>query len=385
MNNICTKLILVLAAIVLLTACSLTTDDTTDKGEQDNGNVVDGVVYERYRGNFFDTFDTVVSVVGYTETEEEFVNYMGKIEARFIELHKLYDIYKNYEGINNVKTINDKAGIEPVKVDKEIIDLILFCKEWYGKSYGKTNISMGPVLKIWHEYREEGEYDPFNAKLPPMDELQAAAQHIDINKVIVDTENSTVYLEDKAMSLDVGAVAKGFATELVAQEIMADGFTSGMISAGGNVRAFDKPLDNQRERWGVGIQDPDKIAILAEENLLDTIFLNNASVVSSGDYQRYYIVDGELIHHLINPDTLMPGNYYRAVTVVTEDSGLADYLSTVVFMLPYEQSRQFVESLGNVEALWIMPDNTIEVTDGMKKMMKSNGATGIKESKQTTN
>jgi len=381
MKNICTKLILVLAAIALLTACGLASENPADKGKQDNGNEVNGVAYERYRGNFFDTFNTVVTVVGYTETEAEFSNYMNKIEARFIELHKLYDIYNNYEGINNVKTINDKAGIEPVKVDKEIIDLILFSKEWYGKTYGKTNIAMGAVLEIWHEYREQGEYDPFSAKLPPMEDLQAAVKHTDINKVIVDVENSTVYLEDKEMSLDVGAVAKGFATELVAQEIMADGFTSGMISAGGNVRVLGKPLDNTRERWGVGIQDPDKIAILAEENLLDTIFLNNASVVSSGDYQRYYIVDGELYHHLINPDTLMPGNYYRSVTVVTEDSGLADYLSTVVFMLPYDQSRQFVESLGNVEALWIMPDSTIEATDGMKKMMKSNGATGLKENK----
>jgi thiamine biosynthesis lipoprotein len=118
--------------------------------------------------------------------------------------------------------------------------------------------------------------------------------------------------------------------------------------------------------------------VTTEENLLDTIFVNNASVVSSGDYQRYYVVEGKVIHHLIDPDTLMPAKYYRAVTIVTEDSGIADFISTTVFLLPYSESRQLVESLEAVEALWVMPDGKVEATEGMLKIMKSNGATGSK-------
>jgi thiamine biosynthesis lipoprotein len=211
-----------------------------------------------------------------------------------------------------------------------------------------------------------------------MEELREAVKYTDIDKVIVDEQNSTVYLEDKRMSLDVGAVAKGFATELVAKEIMADGFTSGIISPGGNVRVLGKPLDGVRERWGIGIQDPGKMIVTAEENLLDTIFINNAAVVSSGDYQRYYIVDGKVMHHLIDPDTLMPGEYYRAITIVTENSGLADFLSTTAFLLPYDKSRALVESLEGVEAVWVMPDGKVMATEGMEKIMKSHGATGTK-------
>lgn len=336
------------------------------------------VEYSKYGDSFFDTFDTMTQVVGYTKSEQEFRTYFDKIHARFLQLHKLYDIYNNYEGMNNIKTINDNAGIKPVKVDKEIIDLILFAKDWYKRTGGKTNIAMGSVLSIWHEYREAGIDDPENAKLPPMEELREALKHTDISKVIVDTKNSTVYLEDERMSLDVGAIAKGFATEIVAREIMADGFTSGLISAGGNVRALGKPLDGVRERWGIGIQNPDKSIINEEQNLLDTIFLNNASVVSSGDYQRFYVVNGKPYHHLIDPDTLMPGNYYRAVTIVTEDAGIADFLSTTAFLMPYEQSRALVESLEGVEAVWVMPDGKVEATEGMKRMMKSHGATGAK-------
>lgn len=334
--------------------------------------------YTKYSDSFMDTFNTITTVVGYTKTEEEFNSYFEKIHARLLELHKLYDIYNDYEGINNIKTINDNAGINPVKVDKKIIELITFSKEWYKLTGGKTNIAMGPVLSIWHDYREAGKMDPDNAKLPPMEELKAAMKYTDIDKVIVDDQNNTVYLTDKNMRLDVGAIAKGFATELVAKEMMELGFTSGIISPGGNVRVLGKPQDGVRERWGIGIQDPNKPIASDGEDTLDTIFLNNASVVSSGDYQRYYIVDGKVMHHIIDPETLMPGNYYRAVTVITPDSGLADFLSTTVFLMPYEESRKLVESLKDVEALWVMPDGKVEATDGMKKIMKSNGATGAK-------
>jgi len=335
--------------------------------------------YQKYSDSFMDTFNTITQVVGYTKSEQEFRAYFEKIHRRFQELHKLYDIYNSYEGINNIKTINDNAGTRPVKVDREIIDLILFAKELYDLGEGKANIAMGSVLRIWHDYREEGRSNPENAKLPPMGELQEAAKHTDINKVIVDEENGTVYLADEKMSLDVGAVAKGFATELVAREIMEEGFTSGIISSGGNIRVLGKPLDGVRGRWGIGIQDPDKPPIMDEENLLDTIFVNNASVVSSGDYQRYYVVDGKVYHHLIDPETLMPGEYYRSVTVLAEDSGLADFLSTAVFLLPYERSRALVESLEGVEALWVMPDKRVEATEGMKRIMKSHGASGATE------
>ncbi len=333
--------------------------------------------YEKYSDHFYGTFDTVTVVVGYTKTKGEFDKYLKQINERMLELHKQYDKYNDYEGINNIKTINDNAGVKPVKVSKDIIDLILFSKQNYEETSTKTNIAMGAVLKIWHDYREAAELEPQNAKLPPMDELLAANEHTDINKVIVDVENSTVYLDDPLMSLDVGAVAKGYAVEVVTQEIMKAGFVSGMISGGGNVRAFGKPMDNIRDKWGVGIQDPEKfysIGSASEENLLDTIFLTDASVVTSGDYQRFYVVEGKMIHHLIDPVTLMPGDYFRAVSVVTESSGLADFLSTAVFLMPYEDGKKLVESVG-AEAIWVFKDDTVEATEGMKKIMKSHGAT----------
>lgn len=349
--------ILMIALLLSLTACGQ--KPTTE--------------YSKYTDSFFDTFDTITMVVSYKKNEEAFKADFEKIHQRFLQLHRLFDKYNTYEGLNNIKTINDQAGIEPVKVDQEIIDLILFAREWNEKTNGITNIAFGSVLEIWHEYRTEGIDDPQNAQIPPIELLQDADSYTDLNQVILDTEKSTVYLPDSRMSLDVGAVAKGYATELVAREMIAAGMESAIISAGGNIRTIGKPLDGTRARWGVGIQDPDT-SIVSENQNLDVIFVNDASVVTSGDYQRYYMVGDKVLHHIIDPKTLMPAEHHRAVTVVAKDSGIADFLSTALFLLPYEEGRALVESLENVEVLWVQHDGEVMTTKGMDKILKSSGA-----------
>lgn len=326
--------------------------------------------YTKYTDSFMDTFDTLTVVVAYAKSEEEFKAHFNKIHARLQELHKLFDIYNSYEGINNIKTINDKAGIEPVKVQKEIIDLILLGKEWYHKTNGNVNIALGPVLSIWKTYRDEGLYDPDNAKIPPIEILKEAYKYCNLDDVLIDIEKSTVYLPHKNMRLDVGAIAKGYATELVAKELYESGFTSLLLGLGGNVRALNPPLDDVRDSWGIAIQNPSKSIVPSTENILDTIFVRDASVVTSGDYQRYYMVDDEVLHHLIHPDTLMPANHFKAVTIYAEDSGIADIISTAAFLLPYEESRAFIEGLEGVEAIWMLHNEEIIYTDGMKEISK---------------
>lgn len=180
------------------------------------------------------------------------------------------------------------------------------------------------------------------------------------------------------MKLDVGAVAKGFATEIVARELMDAGFDSFIINSGGNIRAVGKPLDGVRNKWGVGIQNPDENPLIPDTPSLDTAFIDNGSLVTSGDYQRYYVVNGERFHHLIDPSTLMPANHYRAVTVMTRDSGLADFMSSAVFLQPFDESKALVEKIEGLEALWIMKDGTMEATEGMKKVLKEMGGASNK-------
>lgn len=318
---------------------------------------------KRYEASFFELFDTITKIVGYSESKEEFEKHSQLIYDTLQEYHYVYDIYNDYPGINNIKTINDNAGIKPVKVDKKIIDLLTFAQEQYKNTNGRMNIAMGAVLRIWHDYREAGINDEENAELPQMYMLKEAAKHTDINKMIIDRENSTVFLEDRDMSLDVGAVAKGYATEQVAQLAMKNGFLSGLISVGGNVRAIGSK-DIKREKWNLGVQNPDEES---EESVLLTVGVTDSSLVTSGDYERYYIVDGKEYNHIINPYTLFPGEYFRAVTILTKDSGLADVLSTALYVMPFEEGLAYIESLEDAEAMWVMKDGEIKYSKNFEK------------------
>ena len=334
--------------------------------------------YTKYSSQFYGTFDTVVQVVGYCKTEDEFKAYASEIKDRFTQLNKLYDIYYSYAGVNNIKTINENAGIAPVKVEPEVLDLIDFCLEWYDKTEGQVNIALGPVLSIWHGYMEQYSSDSTDAKLPPIENLEAARQHTDISKVIVDRDAGTVYLAEKDMALDVGAVAKGFATQLICDEMVQKGFTSFCISAGGNVVTEDAPLDEVRDSWGIGIQNPFTADDpTASNGSLDVAYVSHQCVVTSGDYQRYYMVGDQRIHHIIDPATLMPANYYRAVTIVTEDSAIADLASTTLFTLPYEESRALAEKMG-WKVMWVFADQPVQCTENLVPLLRDRGgATGL--------
>lgn len=340
---------------------------------------------ERFEQTFFDTFDTVVRVIYYAESEEKAEEYGAHVHSRFLELHKKFDGYHTYEDQMSLMEVNQLAGQGKVALDPELYDLIELSLERYD-NYGVTNIAIGPVTDVWHEYRDghvvgldvqEEVQEGKVAELPPMELLEEAAKHSLRENIVLYPEEHAVEIKDPLGKIDLGAVAKGYATELVAKELEEMGVTAALISAGGNVRIIGTPPEADRKYFGIGLQDPDAATGLEPEaeNMIDQLYINDTSVVTSGDYQRFYVVDGKLYHHLIDPMTLFPADHFRAVTIVTEDSGLADFLSTTAFCLPYEESRALVESLDGVEAYWIHRDGSVTFTEGLSKNLKSQGAT----------
>ena len=170
---------------------------------------------QRYSTIFYDAFDTVTQVIAYCDSEEEFSRQMDALHADLLEYHRLYDIYNDYDGVVNVKTINDNAGVAPVQVDDKILGMLELARQMYDTTNGKLNIAMGSVLRIWHDYREAAEANTNEAdnKLPEQEALNAAARHCDISNLVIDENAKTVYLSDPDMSLDVGSVGKGYAVE----------------------------------------------------------------------------------------------------------------------------------------------------------------------------
>lgn len=321
---------------------------------------------QRYSTIFYDAFDTVTQVIAYCDSEEEFSRQMDALHADLLEYHRLYDIYNDYDGVVNVKTINDNAGVAPVQVDDKILGMLELARQMYDTTNDKLNIAMGSVLRIWHDYREAAETNTNEAdnKLPEQEALDAAAQHCDISNLVIDENARTVYLSDPDMSLDVGSVGKGYAVEQAAQAAEARGLTSALISVGGNLRAIGTKPDGSQ--WVGGVENPwnSSEVYTNGSSTVAAVKMSDLSLVTSGDYQRYYVVDGVRYHHLIDPATLWPAAYFDGVSVLAPDSGVADCLTTGLFCLPLEEGKQLVESLDGVEALWCTTDGEVVTSSG---------------------
>ena len=309
----------------------------------------------KYSAYYFDYFDTATTIIGYTQTKEEFDEICGEITSLLKEYHRLFTIYNRYDNLNNIVTINDLVDGEHqvVKVDEKIIEMLIFAKDMYKKTDGKVNVAMGSVLSIWHTYRNDGIDDPENAQLPPQNKLEEASKHTNIEDLIIDEKNNTVYIADPQMLLDVGAVAKGYAVEKICQQLEEKGVSDFLLNVGGNIRSIGY-AGEENSPWKVGIENPDTEN--EEKPYIEYLKIAGESVVTSGSYQRFYVVNGENYHHIIDPKTLMPGTKYKSVSVITTDSGFGDAFSTALFLMDYEEGKALVEKTENIEAMWVMSD-----------------------------
>lgn len=321
--------------------------------------------YEKFTDYSFDSFDTVTTVIGFEKDKETFDKNAQKVKDWLLEYHKLYDIYKSYDGVINLYNLNRSQG-KTVKVDNRIINMLLVAKELYKKTDGKLNAAMGNVLSIWHDYRTHGLNNPEAAALPNKSDLQDASRHINFDNVIINNKALTILIKDKSLTLDVGAIAKGYAAEMVAQKMKDEGMTGYILNVGGNVKIVGKRPDGQK--WTIGIENPNN---QSEQTYIEELELNSMSLVTSGSYQRFYTVNGKNYHHIIDPDTLYPAEYFASVSVLCEDSAIADGLSTTLFCLSYEEGKKLLEGFDDVCALWVTKDGKKLYSNGFENYCKS--------------
>ena len=296
---------------------------------------------KRYSGEFYGAFDTVVIVTAYCASQEEFDGLFSQTEEELLRLSRLYDIYVPYEGVTGLYQLNQKAGQGPVEEELEVMELLLFARECYDRTGGVVNVAM----------REQAAEEPEKAQLPSQEALSQAAEHCRIEDLVLDEEAGTAELRDSQMSLDVGAVAKGFAVQQVTESLMESGYENFVISAGGNVQAQGAPPE--KEGWSVGIEDPQQAG-----ELIDTVTITSQAVVTSGGYERFYTVAGERYHHIIDPETLYPAQRMLSATVICDDGALADCLSTALFLMEPEEALEFARSQG-VRAILVTLDGPV--------------------------
>ena len=313
-----------------------------------------------YSATWFDLFDTVAIVQGYADSQD---SWNAQTQAMYSDLQRyneLFDIYHHYDGVINLYDVNARAAAAPVQVSDELYAFLRWCKDTaYPAANGATNIAAGAVLRLWHDARESDSPAP-----PDADAIAAALAHIDIEDLVLDDAAQTVYFTDPEMALDVGAVGKGYAVEQTARAAQARGLTSALLNIGGNVRAIGTKPDGSQ--WSGGVENPWNASDVytASSSYVSGVNMSDMALVTSGNYQRYYVVDGVRYHHLIDPDTLWPARYFDSVSVLSPDSGAADCLTTGLFCMSLEDGQKLIESLDGVEALWCTPDGEVIQSSG---------------------
>jgi len=318
---------------------------------------------EKFSETFFDAFDTVITITAFCESKEEFDTLFNTAKEMFTSYHKLFDIYNSYDGITNLKDVNDNAGEKEVTISAELAEFLIYAINAYEYTNGKMNIAMGSVLRLWHDAREKANAGETSSDIVPSQEvLTKANKHTNINDVILDTERLLVSFKDSELKLDVGAIAKGYATQLVAKKLTEMGYTSVLINAGGNVTTTGAKPNG--DLWTIGIQNPQTGG---GEGYVELISIAEMSVVTSGVYERNFTADGVTYHHIIDPNTLYPENRFQSVSIVTKQSGLADALSTAVFNMDLEEGKAYIEKLDGVEAMWILNDFSFVYSSGYEK------------------
>ena len=349
MKRIKSVLALCLALVLAhpLAGCSVKPDKTEPKGK-----------------SYFTYFDTVSYVFDYSgDSAERFDDRSAEVSGILEEYHKLFDIYHEYSGINNLCTVNNQAGGDPVPVDEKLITFLSYAKELYTQTGGEMNVMMGSVLRIWHDCRTAASDDPSAARVPSDQELSEAAKHTDISLLEIDTENNTVRISDPQASIDVGALGKGYATERAADYLFAQEAYGYVLNVGGNIRIIGAKPDGSG--WVTGIKDPND----SDGNFALSLLLSDTACVTSGVYERFFTVNGVRYHHIIDKDTLFPADYFSSLTVITEDSALADCLSTALFCMSQEDGQKLIDKIGGVEVLWIYPDGSMVYTDGLAALI----------------
>ena len=269
----------------------------------------------------------------YSESEETGQESISKTFNRIRDIEN--KMSTSIEG-SDVYRLNENKNSEYINIDEETIYVINKGLEYYYVTSGAFNINIGALINLWGIGKE-------TARIPSEQEITDALQHIDIDTMAI--KNNSVMLEDPLSQIELGGIAKGYAVDEATRMLREEGINNALVNLGGDIYALGKRYDGKP--WTVGIQDPEQ-----SSKLIASLPLTDQSIVTSGDYERYFMEDGVRYHHIIDPETGYPvRNELRSVTIISDLAIDGDVLSTAVFILGLEKGLELIESLDGVEAV----------------------------------
>ncbi len=337
-------------SFMVLTGCTNSAKKTTTESSASTTILKDPYSDEQF------LLGTYVRIRVYDEGKE------AALKPAFDRVKELGDkITINQKG-SEIDEVNEQAGIKPVKVSDDVYTLVKRAYEYSQDSQGGFDMAIGAITQLWRIGFDD-------ARKPSQEEIDQALKLVDYHKIELNDQEKTVYLKEKGMIIDLGAIAKGYITDEVVKVLKKQGVTTAIVDLGGNVYVLGHSPRGENQDWTVGIQDPN----MARGSVLGSIKERNKTLVTSGIYERYLEVDGKKYHHLFDPKTGYPfDNDIASVTIITDKSIDGDGLSTAVFSMGVKKGLEYVESeLNNgTEAIFVTKDDKVYVTDPIKDTFK---------------
>lgn len=267
------------------------------------------------------------------------------IDLAISEISRIEKIISSWDPNSQTSKINKNAGIQPVKVDPELIQLIERAKKLSELTEGAFDISYASMDRIW-------KFDGSMTQKPSETAIKNSVARVGYEKIILNKENNTVFLRDAGMKIGFGAIGKGYAADKAKALLMKKGVMGGIINASGDLNTWGTQYDGSD--WYVAIKNP-----LNSTKVFSWMPVKNSAVVTSGNYEKYVEFNGVQYSHIINPRTGYPSSGVRSVTIFTKNAELADALSTSVFVMGLETGLHFINQLKDIEC--IIVDDTYKI------------------------
>lgn len=296
--------------------------------------------------------DTVVTItaVGPKEAVEK------AIDATFSEIERLESLMSGFREGNDVDRINRSAGINPVKVDRDVLIVITKAIEISEMTGGAFDITIGPLSSLWGFGVKEN-------YIPARDDIKKALSLVDYRKLHVNVQKSEVLLKEKGMKIDLGGIAKGYAADKGVEVLKGEGIKAGIVAVAGDIRAFGKRPDGKP--WHIGIKHPRE-----KDKVLTTIDLEDSSISTSGDYERFFVKDGIRYHHIFDPKNGLPAPNCQSVTIISKEGILVDALATAVFVLGPEKGMEFIESNKLIKGIIVDSRGEVKISSALRSMTR---------------
>jgi len=294
-------------------------------------------------GNHFE-----ITVVGDNETWAN-----EKIELAVNEIKRIEKLLTTFSEDSETNLINNNAGVTPVRVSEEIILLIERALRISSVTQGAFDISYGSVDKsLWN-------FDTTMSALPNVELAKESVKLINYKNIIIDKTAGTVFLKEKGMRIGFGGIGKGYAAEKAKALMQAQGVESGVVNASGDLTTWGNMPNG--EKWTIGIVHPEMA-----NSVFSYMNVSDLSVATSGNYEKYIVIDGKKYSHTINPKTGLPVTGIKSVTIVSTNAEVADAMATPVMIMGIEAGMYMINQIKDIEAIIIDENNTLYASKNIK-------------------